>query len=34
MLLYHRTNAADEILRDGFRDGEGASGLSAISQLG
>ena len=23
MLLYHRTNAADEILRDGFRDWEG-----------
>ena len=23
MLLYHRTNAADDILRDGFRDGEG-----------
>jgi hypothetical protein len=23
MLLYHRTNAAAEILRDGFRDGEG-----------
>ncbi len=23
MFLYHRTNAADEILRDGFRDGEG-----------
>ncbi len=24
MLLYHRTDAADEILRDGFRDGEGS----------
>ena len=23
MLLYHRTNAADDILRRGFRDGEG-----------
>ena len=22
MLLYHRTHAADDILRDGFRDGE------------
>jgi len=24
MLLYHRTDAADEILRGGFRDGEGS----------
>jgi hypothetical protein len=24
MVLYHRTNAADDILRDGFRDGEGS----------
>jgi len=23
MILYHRTNAAEQILRDGFRDGEG-----------
>ena len=24
MLLYHRTDAADDILRGGFRDGEGS----------
>lgn len=34
MILSHRTNAADAILRDGFRDGEGSYLLEGMTLRG
>ena len=31
MLLYHRTDAASEILRHGFRDSQGSYGMDGLS---
>lgn len=34
MQLYHRTDAGEAILRDGFRDGTGSYGLASLTLTG